>query len=69
MKKTDQIGTLISGVIWVTVGIILDFAIQLGSTYSKYGIVKWLHVDKNNPIGITVMLLVAAILTALTVWI
>ena len=69
MKKTDQIGTLILGVIWLTVGIILDFAIQLGSTYSKYGIVKWLHVDKNNPIGITIMLIVAAILTALTVWI
>ena len=46
-----------------------NFVIQLGSTYSKVGIVNWLGVDKNHPIGIAVMLIVAAILTAITVWI
>src|SRR5699024_11612201 len=49
--------------------IILDFVIQLRWTYSKVEIVNWLGVDKNHPIGIAVMLIVAAILTAIPVWI
>lgn len=69
MKKINQVGSLVTGIIWVVIGIILDFVIQLGTTYSKVGIVNWLGVDKNHPIGIAVMLIVAAILTAITVWI
>ncbi|WP_419154563.1 lysostaphin resistance A-like protein [Weissella bombi] len=67
MKKIEGISTFIMGIIWIIVGIILDFIIQLASTYSKQGVVNWLHVDRNNPLGIITMVVVTAILTILTV--
>lgn len=67
MKKIEGLNTLIMGVIWLVIGIILDFIIQIGSTYSKLGVVSWLRVDRNNPIAIITMVVVAAILTFITV--
>ena len=68
MTKTHNwIGDIITGLIWIVVGILLDFAIQVAGMYSARSMASLLHVSPNSAGPIMTMVLFLAVFTTIAV--
>ena len=56
-KEHNWIGDIITGLIWIIVGVLLDFAIQVAGMYSARSMASLLHVSPNSAGPIITMLL------------
>ena len=66
MKK-ETLRNIGNGLIWIVVGIILDFAIQVSGMFANRGAASMLHVSKNSILPILLMLFFVAVFTTITV--
>lgn len=66
-KEHNWIGDIITGLIWIIVGVLLDFAIQVAGMYSARSMASLLHVSPNSAGPIITMLLFLAVFTTIAV--